>query len=75
MEMDSISNASNIRSWIKLLHRCRTSFDKKPTTGDFALYLRCLSVLREQELVLRFISVCSTEESCYALFVYIPSNI
>ena len=71
MEMDSISNASNIRSWIKLLHRCRTSFDKKPTTGDFALYLRCLSVLREQELVLRFISVCSGNLATRFLCTYL----
>ena len=71
MEMDSISNASNIRSWIKLLLRCRTSFDKNPTTGDFALYLRCLSLLREQELVLRFISVCSGNLATRFLCTYL----
>ena len=71
MEMESISNASNIRSLIKLLLRCRTSFDKNPTTGDFALYLRCLSLLREQELVLRFISVCSGNLATRFLCTYL----
>lgn len=49
MEIESISNSSNISPWIKLLQRCITSFDRKPTIGDIALYWRCLSILGEQQ--------------------------
>lgn len=76
MEIERISNAWNIRSYIKLLKRWRTSFDKKPTIGDIALYLCCLSVLREQQLVLRFISVCSGNlaTSFLCTYIHMPRN-